>query len=148
MAPAPMRGERLFLAGAAIAIALAIGIGLWLTGGPGTQRAHRLDDRRIADLRAIADALACPGGGATVPDELSEESLARHCPERDAINLTLVDPVDGTPYRYRRIGNRGWEVCARFTDPARISVPRRMVENRRALIRWDRETGCLRREDA
>lgn len=142
-----MTGERAFLLVAGVLVAAAIAWGLWLTGGPGAARDARLDDRRMGDLREISSALECLSPEGPVPEELTLDALERRCPGYNGATLSLVDPVDGTPYAYRRIGESGWEVCAQFIDPSRLPASRRGMENRTLRIDWDPETGCLRHAD-
>lgn len=93
----------------AVVVGGALGLGLWFAGAPAEERARRLDQRRVEDLRRIANAvdLYWTRQGDVPPslDALPGEGNDR---------VTLTDPVTGDRYSYRTLSSTGFEVCARF----------------------------------
>lgn len=93
---------------AGVIVAAIIG-GIALLDSPAEERLHRLDERRVADLRELAYALdsywtregALPSSLDELPDE--HDYLGE-----------LVDPESGEPYEYRVLGEDTYELCAVF----------------------------------
>lgn len=113
-----------------IAVAL-IGVGLLLTGGPDQARKERRDQEREDDLGSLAslvDCLASANGG-RLPDRLAQTS---DCDWQ----ARLADPFTNQPYRYERITERSYQLCATFeTPPPKTRGP------------WGRdENGCVSRQ--
>lgn len=96
----------------AMLAALAIGAGLLLTGGPGQARQERRDQSREGDLSRLSALVRClaDANGRRLPERLQ--------PSRDCDGQArLQDPFTGTPYRYRVIGPRRYQLCADFERP-------------------------------
>ena len=101
-------GRRLMLVATAIVVA-TLGAALWVMESPSKQRDRRIDERRIGELTAIANAVdAWRASKASLPP-----SLAILAGEPGA-SLAVVDPVDGTPYEYRIVSTSRYRLCARF----------------------------------
>lgn len=84
--------------------------GFRLLGSPAYQRRISVDRATIADLKAIVFALTTKNGAASIelPARLS----------RSDANGFGRGPVDTTPYVYRRIDARDYEICATFLEPS------------------------------
>ncbi|MFQ5737884.1 MAG: hypothetical protein ACE5JX_02645 [Acidobacteriota bacterium] len=102
--------------GAHVLIGLAIGVvvvavvsGLIVLGPPSEQRARRLDERRVEDLRGITRAVDLywtrHGRLPTSLDELLRES---------GVNINSNDPSTTQLYDYRVLGDKTYELCAHF----------------------------------
>lgn len=114
MSPTP----RTIIAGVAVAAVVAtVSVALVLLGSPRQQRARRLDERRLEDLRGVSGAVdlhftragRLPGSLDELPPELGPAPAAR-------------DPETGEPYRYEQIADDRYRLCADF---ARESPPER-----------------------
>jgi hypothetical protein len=110
---------------AAVAVALTAVLGLWMSGSPGMARADALDQRRAQDLQTIRQAvLHHQATFGALPDSLGalrDYGPGAHVP-------ALRDPVSETPYEYRRLDERRYELCATFeratdTETARTRSP-------------------------
>lgn len=100
---------RALLIGAGVLVAGTLVAALWVMDSPSTQRARRIDQRRVAQLQAIASAVdQWTLERRTLPPSLA--GLA-HQPGR---GLTIVDPVDGRPYDYQPTSADGYRLCATF----------------------------------
>lgn len=96
---------------AALAGALAVAAGMWLIGSPATARERSLDDKRAADLSAIARAVQqYRWSNQRMPAALND--LA---PERAA---GLRDPITTKPYEYSVRKGDSYELCAVFQQPS------------------------------
>ena len=85
-------GRRLMLVATAVVVA-TLGAALWVMESPSTQRDRRIDERRIGELTAIANAVdEWRTSKVSLPP-----SLAILAAEPGA-SLVVVDPVDGVPY--------------------------------------------------
>ena len=102
--------------GTHVLIGLAVGVvvvavvsGLIVLGPPSEQRARRLDDRRVEDLRGITRAVDLywtrHGRLPASLDELSRES---------GVNINSHDPGTTQLYDYRVLGDKTYELCAHF----------------------------------
>ena len=101
---------RHILAGAlAIVVASAIGMGIALLGPPSQERARRLDDRRVEELRRISSSVHLFH---TRHDRLpaSREELSKE----PGVILETRDPVTDEPYGYRVVDSMTYELCAIF----------------------------------
>ncbi len=108
MSRAPV-GQSLAVAAALVVLATVIAA-IATMGSPSTQREIRFDERRVDDLRRIADAIDNHAERrAGLPPELA--TLASE-PGRD---LAIVDPVHGAPYGYEVVGDDRYRLCAVFT---------------------------------
>jgi hypothetical protein len=101
-------GRAAFAAAAALAVLGAVVAALIVLGSPGEQRARRLDDRRLDDLREIAGAvdLHWTREGRLVASV--EEVRAELRPSSDR------DPETGEPYFYEPLGDHRYRLCATF----------------------------------
>lgn len=108
--PARRPGLRLFAGTVAVAVVAALVAGLVIAGSPLDARARRLDDQRVSDLRSIADAADDYWKQhEALPPDL--ETLAQ---ERAVRVRSIRDPQTDTPYEYRILGERQYELCATF----------------------------------
>lgn len=118
-------GRGLLVAGA-VAMVAAVVAAIVVMGGPGAQRAARLDDRRIDDLVRLQSRIErhAKDEGA-LPADLA--ALSR----RDGVRLRDVGP-DGEPYRYEAVDARRYRLCATFatddTGDAAATAPWRDAE--------------------
>jgi hypothetical protein len=125
-----MRGETF----ARIALgALAAGLvvaGLLAVGGPGTARVERRDDVRLDDIQRLADYVRCVADtqDRTLPEALRPVETCQG-------GQRFEDPFSGTPYRYEKITETAFRLCAGFEDIAGINDVRRSG--------LDPATGCL-----
>lgn len=113
------------LLGAGVLAALAAGF--WLIGGPEAARMENRDEKRMTDLRALQAHVTClaKANAQTLPETLTE---SEGCPAP-----RLKDRFTDTPYRYARLTDTGFEVCAEFELPERV----------RHSPQFDPDTGCL-----
>ena len=109
---------------ATVAVVGAVAAGVYLLRSPSEERTLRLDERRVSDLMALADAVdvfwtrhqRLPAS----LEELRSEPVGR---------LDLNDPGTGNPHEHRPLAPRSYEVCAAFErdSAARDRLPRRRV---------------------
>ncbi len=85
------RRDVLLAVGAAVVVVAVLAFGFHLLGPPRDQRAISADERRVADLRSMAQAIQ-----------------ARLAPP------PLHDPVTNTPYEYHPKTGTSYELCATF----------------------------------
>jgi len=124
----------IFAAGAAILASSALAVSI--IGGPGDQRAARVDLRRTRDLSRIEDEIALfKRKHKRLPADLTELAA------QPGLNLTVADPLTGAQYRYLPLRSRperdpaartaaapqrAYRLCARFdTDSGRRDAARR-----------------------
>ena len=114
-----------FLLGAGVVAALAAGFRL--IGGPEAARMENRDHKRISDLHSLQAHVTCLAKtkGNILPQVLDE---TRDCPAP-----RLTDRFTDAPYRYARLSETAYEICAEFELPDRLRHSRR----------FDAETGCL-----
>jgi hypothetical protein len=104
-----MNAHRLALIFSITAVVAAVAAGLWSIGSPSEQRLRRLDERRVADLTQLSQAVywhqdqrhALPAGAAELVDGRRLSRLP-------------LDPSTEEPYEYRVTGELKFEVCAVF----------------------------------
>jgi hypothetical protein len=106
-------GSRIaFAVAAAVAVLAAIAAGMAALGSPREQRARRMDDRRLADLRSIAEALEDHWDAEhRLPGTLDELPPAFASSRRD--------PETGAPYEYVIQSADRYRLCATFDRDAR-----------------------------
>lgn len=108
------RGGALLLGGVVLAVLAVVGVALLVLESPAEQRQRRLDERRVDDLRSIANAvdLYWTEEGSLPPDL---DSVA----DWQGLDVETTDPVTGAPYGYTLTGDDSYELCATFatTDP-------------------------------
>ena len=100
--------QSVLLISVALALAAITG-GLWLIGPPGEQAAQRIDNRRVQELGAVADAIDIYfERNSRLPASLPELVAGLQSP------LATVDPETGAAYDYRVADDRSYELCAAF----------------------------------
>ena len=111
-----------------VGVVTAVAAGLWFVGGPETGRMENRDRTRLADLNGLQQHVICLARSdeGLLPDTL-EGTTACPAPQ-------LTDPVTDKPYRYNRLSDTVFEVCAEFELPERL-YPNPL---------FDPETGCRR----
>ena len=93
--------DRLLAAGAAVVAAAVVGFGFYVLGPPQNQRAIGADERRVQDLRAIAQQIF---GRHSLPATLAELRFGRQ----------TEDPVTHAPYEYHTKSGTAYELCPTF----------------------------------
>lgn len=100
---------RLALGFATVAVVGAVAGGVWLMGAPSDERLRRLDDRRVSDLVAMSrsvDMFFKRHG--RLPESLDEVS------GEPGLGVAVNDPETGLEYRYRKMDDDNYRLCARF----------------------------------
>lgn len=119
-----LRLRRFLAACGVLLIAGSVTLGFAMAGSPVTARLHRLDEKRVEDLRAIhRDILAMTtrrrGDNGTLEmtralpktlEEIAEFQAGKEAGHR----LDLVDPETGEQYAYTVTGETTYELCATF----------------------------------
>jgi len=96
--------------GLGIAVVIVVVVAISLLDSPAQQRLARLDERRIADLREIANAIDLYWvSESRLPAQLADLS------DEAGYFDELVDPETGTSYEYRVIDEDTYELCATFS---------------------------------
>lgn len=107
-------GGKLLLVAIAVAVAAIVGVAVAVLDSPAEERRQRLDERRIADLRAIA---------AAVDRHWTREKALPS--DLDALvggrggDPPLTDPESEERYRFRTTGDKTYELCATFSTASR-----------------------------
>lgn len=129
-----LSGRGLLLAGAVAIVVIVVGVAISVLDSPAGERRRRLDERRLEDLHAIADAIDAywtrEGG---LPPDL--DTLAGW----EGLDTPRTDPVSAVPYPYRVKGDRTYELCATFATDAPGREPRRSW--RRHATFWHHPAG-------
>lgn len=108
---------------ASVVVAATLVAALWMLGSPLEQRQANIDGRRVDDLSDIAGLI----DEHLLTHDALPEDLATLA-EQPGRQLSIVDPVDGTPYDYEVTGARTYRLCAVFvTDTSEIEA---------AVTRW------------
>ncbi|SFD06101.1 hypothetical protein [Tropicimonas isoalkanivorans] len=125
-----MRPDTLARLSLALLVVLLIVLGVRITGGPETGRMEERDRTRLSDLRDVATTVraAANAESGTLPEALDSMIGAPS-------DLRLADPFTGAPYRYERLSDRAFRVCADFELPDRIRRPQ--------VTDFDGGSGCL-----
>jgi len=125
-----MPADRLPLIALAALVAALVALGLLTVGGPGAGRMEKRDEIRLSDLSEISGYVRCVADaeGKSLPDALTPMTTC----QRD---LRLTDPYTDAPYRYDRVSDTSFRLCAGFENPDWV------IEVRNAEL--DPETGCL-----
>jgi len=90
-------------------VTVSVVVGLVLVGSPSEERARKLDERRVDDLRRLSTAVDLyRSRRGSLPASLTEASRETG----DA--QTEGDPVTGRPYPYQVVGADTYELCAGF----------------------------------
>jgi hypothetical protein len=93
----------------AIIVVIVIATAIALLDSPAQERLRRLDERRMSDLREIANAIdvhwTLYGSLPSSLDDLADQP---------GYFAELDDPETGTPYEYRIVDADSFELCATF----------------------------------
>ncbi len=103
----------MLVGGVLVVVLVVVVVALTIIGPPSEQRAARLDERRVADLRGIARAvdLYWTRSG-RLPTSLEETS------NEPGSSVSTTDPKTTVPYAYRVLERRTYELCAHFSRPS------------------------------
>ncbi len=103
---------------ASVVVAATLVAAVAVMGSPSAQRDANLDGRRVDDLNRI--------------DRLLDDHVSTHdalppdlatLAKQPGRRLSIVDPVDGTPYAFQVTGARTYQLCAVFvTDTSEIAA--------------------------
>ena len=97
------------------AVAVAVVGGLMSVGPPSVERERRLDERRVDNLREIADAIDLHW--------TRRGNLPAALDDTVASDASFSDPATGQSYEYRVLTESTFELCASFgTDELRPSL--------------------------
>jgi hypothetical protein len=107
MKPSP---HAIFVALSSTAVVAAIVAGQVMLGSPAQVRAQRLDEQRIRDLQAIANAITQRG---VLPDALADIQRSGQW-----TFLRLTDAASGLPYEYLTKDATAYQLCAQFDTSA------------------------------
>jgi type II secretory pathway pseudopilin PulG len=121
---------------AAVVLA-AIIAGLLLIGSPADERARRLDERRVADLTNISNAIDLYWTRQMkLPSSLDELK------QEPGGNVSLRDPITDEEYEYRQLEGETYELCAEFDGQSPQS------DRREVAGFWSHAAGryCFRRD--
>jgi hypothetical protein len=124
-----------FAVAASVAVVAAVVAGMFALGSPAEQRARRLDQRRLDDLRALA--------GGIEYEWRSKQSLPRSLDELPVgFAQSSRDPATGEPYEYSVHGENGYQLCAVFDrdDTADVERPWAGLDHVTAAI-WKHSSG-------
>jgi hypothetical protein len=111
-------GTRAWVAGTGLVVALAVAAGLAVVGGPEAGRRDRRDETRLADIRRIAEAVACHAeAGAEPPAPADLAAISPAC--LGGATGGLVDPATAAAYPIEYPAADLARVCAGFEQPAR-----------------------------
>ena len=115
--------RRLLAATGVVIVAGALALGFAMAGSPVTARQYRMDERRVADLRAIQGAIQHMTTKRVnneivvtraLPKTLAEVTAYQHT--RQAVSaLSLADPQTGEKYVFTPTGEKTYELSAEFT---------------------------------
>jgi hypothetical protein len=94
--------NHLALAAALTAVLVVLALGFRYLGSPANQRAINSDERRLEDLRSIAQWIHARS--LALPATLSEPAQRSHA--------NLTDPVTHAPYEYRAKSGKDYELSA------------------------------------
>ncbi|MEO2194598.1 MAG: hypothetical protein ABGY72_00715 [bacterium] len=94
---------------AVVAVGVAVTLGLRGAGSPSAERSRRIDERRVEDLRRIAETVDLywtrQGG---LPESLDPLVAT------DGEPTDFRDPVTAARYEYRTLTGSSFELCAQF----------------------------------
>lgn len=109
-------------AGVAIALVLlAVGAGVYVMGSPSENRARRLDEQRVDDLREWARAI----DSFWTANKQLPSSLAEIKRQQAWSYLAESDAATGQPYEYHATGTSTYQLCATFDRASRVEGERR-----------------------
>lgn len=125
----PVRLRQALVTAALTIVAGSVALGFSMSGSPLTARSQRLDEKRVADLRAIRSAIRQMATDDANGYGSREATLQRPLPktlddvaqfrskQQTGARLDLVDPSTGRPYAYKITGEKTYELCAEFELP-------------------------------
>jgi hypothetical protein len=131
-----------------VVVVAAVAIGIALLGPPAEERAHRIDERRVRDLAAIARTVDLYWTRHTRLPSTLEELV-----KEPGGNVRLNDPNTNDVYEYRPLEAKVYELCARFErdspqadDGGRLAIARGYPAEGGQF--WSHGAGrqCFRRE--
>ena len=104
-----MSGPRrtVFAVAASVAVVAAVVAGMFALGSPAEQRARRLDQTRLDDLRSLANGIEYEWGQKRALPQSLDELPAGFAQSRQ-------DPATGAPYEYSVRGENKYQLCATF----------------------------------
>ena len=103
-------GKDILVISVTTVVVAAVIAGLLLLGSPALERMRKLDEQRISDLRAVANAVdRYTNQHNNMPTSLDELSKER------GIHIKLIDPETSHPYEYKITGENSYELCASFS---------------------------------
>lgn len=129
------RRDSLVLYGIGLVAAVLVVLGIVTVGGPDIARAERRDQARLEDLQQLVPYIGCltAEAGEVLPQSLGPAN--KSCAE----SPPLADRFDAEPYRYERLSDASYRLCARFERPDRMSSD--LVWN--PANSFEPSTGCL-----
>lgn len=136
--------HRAFAFGVAAFLLAAIILGLLTVGGPESAKRDRYDQLRYEDLHFIETALRCANWrilDPKLPDELTLDRLRSYCGGMEVDEDRLVDDETGEPYRYTKISEKEFSVCADFYDAHDTLIKSRSAVG--AIASFNPDTGCV-----
>jgi hypothetical protein len=125
-----MRAERIARVALGALVAGLVVAGLVSVGGPGAARTERQDDTRLDDLQRLASYVRCVADtqDRTLPGALRPVETCEG-------GQRFEDPYTGAPYRYEKVTDTAFRLCAGFGNAARLNAIR--------AAEIDPATGCL-----
>ena len=103
------RSGKVFLLAVAFLVAALLALGMVLVRSPSEMQQVRLDERRVSDLRELNRAVhQYYRRQGKLPESLAQLPMAN--PPRGA----MTDPLSGEAYAYQVLGERDFNLCARF----------------------------------
>ena len=97
----------------------AVAAAIYVTGSPMQQRRERIDERRVEALMTLAREAHAHARARNGRLPASLDAL-----ERPGLRLERRDPVTGTPYEYRVLDAKTFELCATFESDTAQRSPR------------------------
>jgi len=108
-----LSGQRLLVAVLIAVVASVVGVSIAMIGPPSEERARRIDDRRVQELRQLSQAVHLYNSRhQALPASVADLST------EPGVSVTARDPVNGLPYGYRVLDAARYEVCAVFDRPS------------------------------
>jgi hypothetical protein len=102
-------GKRTLAAVLVVIVALAVTTGIMIIGSPSEERTRRLDARRVEDLQGISQSVEIyRTRHQRFPASLEELAA------EPGLSAVQPDPVSGSPYGYRTVDARSYELCGEF----------------------------------
>ncbi|MGB3789320.1 MAG: hypothetical protein WA949_15020 [Phormidesmis sp.] len=128
--------DRLFTAIATASVLAAAVTGFWLLGSPGQQRLISLDEERVQALSTIAGDIY---GEMMTAEGEPPKTLPSELPEYIAGSKNFRDPATNEPYRYQRLSDTTYQLCATFDT--RFDEQHRENVRRFGLSDWTHPEG-------